>query len=118
MKRKIILASSSPRRKQLLEGIGLVFDVVESNFVETMDKTVSPETLTKRLSLGKAKAVSQKHPDAIIIAADTIIVLGNTVFGKPKTPENARKMLSRLQGKTHTVVTGFTVIDSSANKRK
>ena len=117
-KRIIILASASPRRKELLEKIGLKFTVDASNYPEQLHCDLKPEEVVKALSQEKASAVAQKYPDAIIIAADTIGVVRNKIIGKPHTPEDARKMLRMLSGKSHRVITGFTILDTATKKVK
>ena len=114
--RKIILASSSPRRKELLRQIGLDFEIDPSKYEEDMTLKMAPTKLAEHLSLGKAQDVAKKYGDAIVIGADTIIALGKTVFGKPKTPERAREMLKNISGKVHLVITGFTIIDTKTGK--
>jgi septum formation protein len=114
--KQIILASSSPRRKQILEQVGLKFTVEVSDYEENPIPGMSPSVFVETLSLGKAKAVAKNHNDAIIIGADTIVVLDNQILGKPKTKEDAMQMLKKLSGNTHAVFTGFTIIDT-ANKK-
>jgi septum formation protein len=114
--RKIILASSSPRRKKLLQQIGLNFTVEESGYEEKIPLYSTPIEIAKFLSLEKANLVAIKHSDAIIIAADTIVVVDGEILGKPVSEENAREMLRKLSDKTHSVITGFTVIDTAKNK--
>ena len=114
--RKIILASASPRRKELLEKIGLKFEVEPSNYAEDMHSRLSPDELARAISLGKARAVASKHKNAIVIAADTFIVFGGKIMGKPNTEAEARKMLMALRGKSHSVITGFTILDTEENK--
>lgn len=114
--KQIILASGSPRRKELLEKIGLKFRAVESNFKEYVDLKLKPHELVKKLCLEKAKAVFKKYKNCIIIAADTIIVCENRILGKPKNKKDAKRMLSLLSNKTHLVITGFTIIDGSLDK--
>jgi septum formation protein len=116
LNRTLILASASPRRKELLKQAGLEFIVDASNHPEDIHSNLSPEELVKTLSLEKARATAKKHPDAIIIAADTIGVLRGKIVGKPHTAEEARKMLQMLSGKSHRVITGLTVLDSALNK--
>lgn len=115
--KKIILASQPPRRKQLLEQIGLEFEIDPSNYKEDMTLKMEPLKLAEFLSLGKAKDVAQRHKDSIIISADTIVAIGGEVFGKPKTPEKAKYMLQKFSGKAHSVITGFTIIDAETNKQ-
>jgi len=114
--RKIILASSSSRRKQILEQVGLNFIVEVSDYEEKSIPGVSPSEFVETLSLEKANVVAKNHNDAIIIGADTIVVLDNQILGKPKTKQDAREMLKKLSGNTHSVFTGFTIIDT-VNKR-
>lgn len=96
LNRRIILASTSPRRKELLKKTGLSFAVVVSDYDEDMTLALPPAELAKYLSRGKAEAVAKHHPDAIIIAADTFVVYDGTILGKPHTPERAKEMLWTL----------------------
>jgi septum formation protein len=114
--RVIILASSSPRRKELLEKIGIRFKVDPSDYPEDLNSDLSPEDLAKSLSSGKALNVAKKYPDAIIIAADTFGVLKGKILGKPHTADEAEAMLRSMSGKSHRVITGLTVIDSASQK--
>ena len=114
--KRIILASSSPRRKELLEKIGLKFEVDASDCAEEIDPALGPDELVHRISLAKAKSVTSRHKDTIIIAADTIGVIGKKLLGKPHTADEARKMLAQISGKSHEVITGFTVLDTASNK--
>jgi septum formation protein len=116
-KRMIILASASPRRKELLEKIGLVFKTDPSQYPEDLNSKLNPQDLVLSISEGKARAVAAKYPDAIIIAADTIGVVGNRVIGKPHTSAEAFKMLRMLSGKSHQVITALTVLDSNNNMK-
>jgi len=110
------LASASPRRKELLEQIGLRFEVDPTNYDEERTAASEPHEMARKLSLGKAMAAAKKHRKAIIIAADTLVVLGDRVFGKPDTNVQAREMLRALSGTTHSVITGFTILDTEAGK--
>ena len=114
--KKIILASGSPRRKELLEKIGLKFDVEPADFIEDMPAGLSTHEIAKKLSLGKARKVSLHHLDAIIIGADTFGVLDGKILGKPHHAAQAKKMLGMLSGKSHLVITGITVMDSATGK--
>ena len=114
--KRIILASASPRRKELLEKIGLKFEVDASDCAEEIDPALEPDELVHRISLAKAKSVTSRHKDTIIIAADTIGVIGKKLLGKPHTADEARKMLAQISGKSHEVITGFTVLDTASNK--
>lgn len=106
----LVLASASPRRKQLLSLLGLEFKIVTGDVDESIDNNLPIEDEIKHLSLKKAKAVADRTAQGdIIIAADTAVVLGNKVFGKPKNKSEAVAMLKTLSGKTHKVITGVTV---------
>lgn len=115
MKRKIILASGSEARKKLLEHIKLDFEVQKSDFEEIMDPNLPPEKLAVELATGKAKDVALKNPDAVIIAADSFVVLENEYLGKPHSPEEARMMLRKVSGKKQNIVTGMAVIDTATD---
>ena len=107
----IILASKSPRRKELLNLLGIDFTVMTENIDETIDERLPVVDEIKRLSLNKAKAVADSlKSDDIIISADTVVVLGNRVFGKPADKGEAINMLKTLSGRTHTVITAVTVM--------
>jgi septum formation protein len=114
--KKLILASASPRRRELLQKIGLKFEVDASNCAEEIDPALVPEELVCRISAAKAKVVALRHKDALIIAADTIGVIGKKLLGKPHTATEARKMLGQINGKSHLVITGFTVLDTATDK--
>lgn len=108
--RRLILASTSPRRKQLLEQIGLEFEVIPSDYEEDMTLQLAPEELVKLLARGKAIEIADKYPDAIVIGADSIVAFEGSVFGKPKTETEAREMLRELSGKMNQVITGTAVL--------
>jgi len=115
--KEIVLASASPRRREILELTGLRFRVDKSRYEETLDHTVNPHNLAKRLSLEKARAVAGKYKDALIIAADTFIVFKGKLLGKPHTSKEARNMLTMLNGKSHSVITGYTILDTGAGQK-
>jgi len=114
--KRIILASASPRRKELLEQIGLQFEVEPSNFDEEITPGSEPHETARKLSLGKARAAARKHRNALIIAADTFVVFGDRILGKPHTNAEAREMLRALNGQAHSVITGFTILDTETGK--
>ncbi|MGB8706420.1 MAG: Maf family protein [Dehalococcoidia bacterium] len=114
--KKIILASGSPRRKELLEKIGLKFEVESSNYEEDIYPGLQPHDIAQKISLKKAEIVASKHKNVVIIAADTFIVFDGQILGKPSTANESRKMLQKLNGKSHSVITGFSVIDTAKNK--
>ena len=114
---KIILASESPRRQELLKQIGLEFDIISSDIEETVNQNQKPEKLVQQLSYLKAEDVAQKvKNESLIIAADTIVVYKNEILGKPKDEQDAYKMLKKLSGNIHEVFTGFTIINNYTNK--
>ena len=106
----LILASRSPRRVELLKRIGLPVDVIISSVEETPGRGESPRETAIRLAEAKAGDVAPTHPDRWVIGADTVVVVDGEIFGKPVGPEDGRRMLSRLSGRTHIVVTGFAVV--------
>ena len=112
----IILASSSPRRKEILEKTGLPFIIDPSNSDEDMTQNLEPKDLAKALSLAKAKDVAKRHKNAIVIGADSIITLNGKVLGKPHTEERAIEMLTELSGSIHSAITGYTIIDTDSGK--
>lgn len=112
----IILASASPRRKELLEQIGLRFKVEPADYQEPAYSGTEPHEFAKRISLEKANTVAVRHKDAIVIAADTFIVSDGRLLGKPHTEIEARKMLEVINGRSHSVITGFSIIDIAVNK--
>ena len=114
--KKIILASASPRRKEILKVTGLDFIVCASNYEEDFNLSLKPRELARFLSRIKAEAVAHKYDKSIIIAADTFIVLKNRLLGKPHTEKEAEKMLKMLNGKEHSVITGFTIMDTGTSK--
>ena len=114
--KKLILASASPRRKQLLEMIGVSCKVVPSNIEEKLNPRLKPKSQAESLSLQKAEHVAQKYEDAFILAADTFISIHDEILGKPKDREDAKRMLRKLSGKTHSVFTGFSIIDTKRGK--
>ncbi len=105
-----VLASQSPRRKQLLERLDLAFEVHPSDADETLPPDISPEDAVRLLAKQKAEAVAPKHPDALTLGADTIVVLNGDVLGKPTDTSEAIAMLERLSGRSHTVHTGLALV--------
>ncbi|MBI3041003.1 MAG: septum formation inhibitor Maf [Chloroflexi bacterium] len=114
--KEVILASASPRRKELLEKIGLRFKVEPGNYQEAIPSGLAPHELARKISLEKAKVVARQHPNVIVIAADTFVVFGSQILGKPHTEKEARKMLAAISGQSHAVITGFSIIDTGNNK--
>ncbi|AKB79949.1 Septum formation protein Maf [Methanosarcina horonobensis HB-1 = JCM 15518] len=115
--RKIILASASPRRKELLKQlIGDNFVVYPSSYEEPPLQGLSPEELLLKHSIEKARDVSKHFDSGIVISADTSVLYNGEILGKPDSPENAEKMLAKLSGKKFRVVTGLTVLDLDSGK--
>lgn len=106
---KVVLASASPRRRELLTLVGIDHVVVPSHVDETMRPGEEPAAHASRLAVEKAAAVAGGHPDAVVIGADTVVVLDGRVLGKPPTPAAAREMLRALNGRTHKVITAVAV---------
>ena len=106
---KFILASSSPRRRELLTSIGLDFEVIPSHVPEEYQRGEAPEEYVARLSRDKAQAIAGKHSDRWIIAADTTVLLGEELLEKPVDRADAARMLATIAGRTHIVYTGVTL---------
>lgn len=113
---KIILASSSPRRKELLELIGISFTIHPSQVIEEVDEDLLPEQVVEQLALIKAKDVSSNYEEGIIIGADTIVVLDDEILGKPQNMDDAFQMLKRLQGRNHKVYSGVAIINVKSDQ--
>lgn len=125
--KKIVLASQSPRRHSLMRKICADFEIVTPSFDEKPDSDNYTDDAIKSLSLGKAisvleevqgteKCESKKFENCLIVSADTVVVLNNKIYGKPKSEESAKKMLRELSGKRHFVVTAVTVADADTKK--
>jgi septum formation protein len=108
---KLILASASPRRAQILRDAGITFTVISSAVDETPFVNESPQQMVERLADAKADLVSARAVGpAILVAADTVVVLDGQILGKPRSTDDARRMLEVLSGRTHSVITGVTAI--------
>ncbi|WDP93050.1 MAG: septum formation protein Maf [Desulfobacter sp.] len=108
---KIILASGSPRRKELMQTAGLVFDIIPADIDESsIPFNGDPGAYVQNLSARKAEAIAMNHPNAWTVGADTIVVADNTILGKPRDKNDAVAMLTALSGRNHSVFTGFSVI--------
>lgn len=115
--KKIILASTSPRRKELFGKLRSPFVVEASDYEEDMTLKMSPIKLAKFLSYGKAAAVAKKHKSGIVIGADTFVVFNDHLLGKPKNKMEAKKMLKKLSGKRVDILTGLAIIDIDSGKK-
>lgn len=107
---RIILASESPRRQELLTLMGLDFSTVPSHIEERPPTNAGPDELVRALALQKARAVAALYPDDCVIGADTVVDLDGEILGKPHTPENAKAYLRRMQGRRHIVYTGVALL--------
>ena len=116
IKQKIVLASRSPRRKELLRALGLRFQVRASSF-EEIDTHESPEKVALHNACGKAFEVASLYKDVIVIGVDTVGAIGRHVFGKPKNDADARRILKILSGKTHEVISALCVLDTRTRKK-
>lgn len=114
--KRIILASNSPRRREIL-GKYIDFEAVTAEVSEDNDFYKSPETLVMALAFEKANSVAAKYEDAIVIGADTVVEIEGEILGKPKSREDAKRMMEKLRGKSHRVITGFSIIDLSFDKK-
>jgi len=106
---RLILASASPRRRELLGQLGVAFDVVVAEVVEHEEATTDPRVMVAHNSALKADWVAARHPEAWVLGADTTVFVDNTVLNKPRNGAEARAMLRRLSGRTHTVFTGLAM---------
>lgn len=106
----LILASGSPRRKELLQQVKLSFEVKVSSIEETFDPMLNPEEIAMNLALQKAEDVARENRESVIIGADTIVVHDDLVLGKPKDVDDARYMLKLLSGNTHYVISGVAIV--------
>ncbi len=106
---RVVLASASPRRRQLLNLIGIAHEVLPANIDETMRVRETPRRHAERLAREKASAIAKRDPDLITIGADTIVVVNRKVLGKPRDGDDAARMLALLSGREHTVTTAVAV---------
>lgn len=106
---KVILASQSPRRKELLSIIFDDFEIVPALGEEIVDEGIESDLVPQSLALNKCREVAEKYPDALVIGCDTAVILGNEIMGKPKNDADAFRMLRRLSGNTHKVISGTAI---------
>ncbi len=112
----LILASSSPRRRELLQTLGLPFTVMTSDADETVEQEMSPAEVVETLSLRKARAVAGKVGEGVVLGSDTIVVLDGRILGKPGDEAEAFRMLQSLQGREHTVYSGVALVDAATGR--
>ena len=113
---KLILASTSPFRKTILEKLGITFETASPDVDETAQSNETPQQLVERLSIAKAKAIADKNNNALIIGSDQVAVIDGEILGKPHTHENAVKQLQKAAGKTVTFYTGLCLFNSASNQ--
>lgn len=117
MAKRLVLASSSPRRSGILREMGYDFEVVPPDFDEEKIRISDPEKLVMALAEGKAAEAAGRLESALVIGADTVVVFGGKMLGKPKTAEEAEKMLAGYSGKECLVLTGFCLMDSGTGEK-
>jgi septum formation protein len=110
MNSNLILASASPRRKELLELLRIPFEVIKSDIEEIVDEKLHPGEMVQSLAQQKAESVARTNQDSFIIGSDTLVVYGGRMLGKPSSEDEAMQMLQMLSGKTHEVYTGVSII--------
>ena len=114
----IILASASPRRAELLRAMGFTFKIETGEATELHDDQLTAAEVSRLNAFRKARVVAERHPDSLVIGADTLVYLDEKLFGKPADLADARKMLKRLQGRTHHVVTGVCLMHLQSHRRR
>jgi septum formation protein len=117
----LVLASASPRRRELLAGAGIAFEAQPADIDETPRAGETPRALAVRLALEKARAVAERlgpAPRRLVLGADTIVVIGEDVLGKPRGADDAARLLGRVLGRRHTVLTGIAVVDSATREAR
>ncbi|MCH6552642.1 MAG: septum formation inhibitor Maf [Acidobacteria bacterium] len=114
MTKRLILASGSPRRRELLRNAGFTFEVIPPEVAEDNPGNEAPAKLVERLALDKAEAVAgrfHRQDNVVVLGADTVVVVDSTLLGKPASPAEARQMLQRLSDRTHEVITGVALVE-------
>ena len=114
----IVLASSSPRRRELFALLGLPFQAVDPQVDETPLEGEKPKSTALRLALAKAQEAAMSHPEAIIVAADTLVILGDEILGKPRNGDEAVAVLEALRGKKHRVISAVIVLDAASREKR
>lgn len=114
----LILASASPRRAELLKLLRVKFRIIPSDATEVAHEHLTPLEICQLNAHRKARAVAKRIPDALVIGADTLVFLDNKILGKPRNRADARRMLARLQGRTHQVVTGVSLIQLRTHRER
>jgi len=112
--KKLVLASTSPYRRELMERLGLPFEAAAPRFDEQIEQGIAPEDLVQSLALGKALSLTDDFPDSVIIGSDQVFVAAGKIVGKPGTAEKAFAQLKSMSGASHTFYTGLAVVDSAS----
>ena len=112
---RLILASSSPRRRSLLEAAGYEFTSAAADIDESACAGLPPAEMVRELSRRKAQAIRQKYPDAAVLGADTVVAVDGRTLGKPKSPREAEEMLAALSGREHEVFSGVTLLSPAGD---
>lgn len=115
--KKLVLASKSPRRRELLKSIGVKFVVDPSDF-EEKEEHETPRELALHNAIGKAEEIALRHDNALILGVDTVVTIDEHQIGKPKNAKDAKRILNLLHGRTHEVITAICLIDTETGKRK
>ncbi|MGC8827513.1 MAG: Maf family protein, partial [Anaerolineae bacterium] len=118
LKRRWVLASASPRQRELLALLGRPFEVLPADIDETNHGDVPAEEFVRALSRAKARAAAERAAGGLVIACDTIVVLDGRILGKPASPAEAREMLMALRGRPHQVMTAVTVLDTAGGQER
>ncbi|MGD8188816.1 Maf family protein [Brevibacillus ginsengisoli] len=116
--RNLVLASSSPRRRELLSTLGLSFSIAVSDVDETTPSNYTPTEIVESLAVRKAEKIAGEMTNALVLGSDTIVVLETQVLGKPKDEADAFRMLTMLQGREHTVYSGVAIVDAKTNRQE
>jgi septum formation protein len=114
---QLILASASPRRRQLLEQLGLKFEVRPTDIDESIQGGETPSAYVERVAMNKAEHVAAQMPQVLILGADTAVVVDGRILGKPQSPDDARRMLTLLSGRSHAVLTGIALAGTHQSSR-
>ncbi len=112
----IVLASASPRRREICDLLGLTYTVEPAQTELPMDPALPPEEAVLRVARGKAEEIAEKHPHAVVIGADTVVAVGDTILGKPQNEQHAKEMLRRLAGNEHRVITAVWICDGERSE--
>ncbi len=111
--RRFILASASPRRKEILQNAGFTFEIIVSDADENITENLTPSETVEELAKRKAMAVLEKNSDAVVFGCDTVVAVDGKILGKPKNDDEAFEMIKMLSGKVHTVSTGVCICDAN-----